>query len=278
MHGPSWASNRLNRECVCCSLLVLLLAVGGLCYSFVASFLWVRDVRLRHPEHLTLICAVSLVAGLLLVATLLFVALLYCLRRKAFTEAERSQQPGGVEYSDYDERVKQRRAARARARRGARRRKRGAAKAACAPKFRARSARSSGTSAARHAQLETTPHLAATAVKRARPSRMASGTDSERPSLYRPALPTGTFTATGRGAALLHHLARVLGVRLSVEHTSIGAARDSWANHFAAAAWASSGGAREEGERSLNAAALAAVAPPAVGAAVPPVAAAAVAA
>ena len=100
----------LNRECVCCSLLVLLLAVGGLSYSAVAAFLWVRDVRLRHPEHLTLICGVSMVACLLLVLTLLFMALLYCRRRRAFTEAERTQQPG-VEYSDYDERVKERRAA-----------------------------------------------------------------------------------------------------------------------------------------------------------------------
>ena len=98
--------------------------VETLCFSFVASFLWVRDVELRHPEHMTLICATSLVACLLLVATLLFVALLFCLRRRAFTEAFRTKRSAGVEYSDYDERVKERRAAqreRQRARGGKRR-------------------------------------------------------------------------------------------------------------------------------------------------------------
>ena len=65
-----------------------------------------------------------LVLSALLVATLLFVALLFCLRRRAFTEAFRTKRSAGVEYSDYDERVKERRAAqreRQRARGGKRR-------------------------------------------------------------------------------------------------------------------------------------------------------------
>ena len=101
---------RLNRECICCSMLVLLCAVCGLAYSSVASYLWVRNVKLLHPEHLLLVFAICLVADFFLLGTLVFVSLLYCYRRHAFTEVERAQQLG-VEYSDYDQRVRERRAA-----------------------------------------------------------------------------------------------------------------------------------------------------------------------
>ena len=65
---------RLNRECICCSMLVLLCAVCGLAYSSVASYLWVRNVKLLHPEHLLLVFAICLVADFFLLGTLVFVS------------------------------------------------------------------------------------------------------------------------------------------------------------------------------------------------------------
>ena len=99
----------LNRECTCCSLLILLVAASGLGYSAVASYFWLRDETPEHPEHLLLVFGITSVADFFLVGTLLFVSLLYCFRRKAFIANEKTAELG-VDFSDYDQRMKDRKA------------------------------------------------------------------------------------------------------------------------------------------------------------------------
>ena len=98
----------LNRECTCCSLTVLLIAAAGLSYAAVATYYWLRDTTPIHPENLLLVFAICCVADFFIVGTLVFVSILYFCHRRAFFEAEKVAELG-VDFSDYDQRVRERR-------------------------------------------------------------------------------------------------------------------------------------------------------------------------
>ena len=90
----------LNAECLFWSCLVQLVSTAGLAYISAGTYLWLRNAHVSKPENLLLVFAITVVATFFLATTLAFVLILYCMRRRAFLEADRAAELP-IEFSDY---------------------------------------------------------------------------------------------------------------------------------------------------------------------------------
>lgn len=91
---------RHHRECLFWSSTILALAAVGIGIICVSTYMWLRNTRLKNPQHLLLVFAISLVALFFMLNTLCCVGCLYCKRRRAFEEADQAVQIK-AEWSDY---------------------------------------------------------------------------------------------------------------------------------------------------------------------------------